>query len=199
MPPRQRDARGRYISNRELESVVDLTRDSESIGNIPGGFSDLDEDPIETPLTESDSGQHESADEQENEPSVRMAPTIPAAKEAKPTKLVQFDIPNLTKQNVRTWKEDVEEFCETQGVWTVVEETLRRQDNPEKLRKLLANPVWASQDATARYYIKRNIEPEDKTSVRGIKNSGAVWKYLLGKYERKTLYDTIVASRKVTQ
>jgi len=157
MPPRQRDARGRYISNRELESVVDLTRDSESIGNIPGGFSDLDEDPIETPLPESDSGQHESADEQENEPSVRMAPTIPAAKETKPTKLVKFDIPNLTKQNVRTWKEDVEEFCETQGVWTVVEETLRRQDNLEELRALLADLVWASQDATARYYIKRNI------------------------------------------
>jgi hypothetical protein len=39
---------------------------------------------------------------------VRMATTpIPKPKEANLIKLVQFDIPNLTKQNVRTWKLDV--------------------------------------------------------------------------------------------
>ena len=192
---RPRDPRGRFTSQ-EPESS------SRATSSIPGGFSsDPGEDPTDTPLPESDSGQDGNETERD-EPRQResaMDSDVPAAKEAKPIKLVQFDIPNLTKQNVRTWKEEVEEFCETQGVWRVVEETLKRQNKPEKLRKLLENPVWAAQDATARYYIKRNIEQEDKTSVRGIKNSGAVWKYLLGKYERKTLYDTIVASRKVTQ
>jgi hypothetical protein len=44
---------------------------------------------------------------------VRMAITpIPKPKEATLIKLVQFNIPNLIKQNVRTWKLDVWEFCE---------------------------------------------------------------------------------------
>src|SRR5215469_2409972 len=202
---RPRNSKGQYI-RREAEPSG--TRDPESTGTIPGGFiSDPGEDPIDTPQPESDLGRDESENERDKpkesdkprQNESTMDSDAPEAKEVKPTKLVQFEIPNLTKQNVRTWKEEVEEFCETQGVWRVVEETLKRQNKPEKLRKLLENPVWAAQDATARYYIKRNIEQEDKTSVRGIKNSGAVWKYLLGKYERKTLYDTIVASRKVTQ
>jgi hypothetical protein len=71
--------------------------------------------------------------------------------------LVQFDIPNLTKQNVRTWKLDVWEFCKIQGVWEVVEQTLKRQDKPGELQELLKEPLWASQDAIARYYIKKNI------------------------------------------
>jgi hypothetical protein len=68
---------------------------------------------------------------------VRMTTPIPKPKEANPIKLVQFDIPNLTKQNVRTWKSDVREFCEIQGVWEVVGETLSRQNKSEELRDLL--------------------------------------------------------------
>jgi hypothetical protein len=42
---------------------------------------------------------------------VRMATTpIPKPKEANLIKLVQFDILNLTKQNIRTWKLDIQEF-----------------------------------------------------------------------------------------
>src|SRR5215469_662207 len=197
MSSRRRDPRGRFTS-REPESSEDVTRGSESIED-----TDPSVDPRERPFSESNPGQYGSTDEHdgpsESEPTIRMALPIPAAKEAKPIKLVQFDIPNLTKQNVRTWKSDVEEFCETQGVWEVVQQTLDRQDKPEELRALLADPLWASQDATARYYIKKNIQPEDKTSVRDIKNSGAVWKYLMGRYERTTQYDVIIALRKVTQ
>jgi adenylate kinase family enzyme len=131
---------------------------------------------------------------------VIMATTpVPEPKEAKPIKLSPFDIPNLTKQNVRTWKSDVQEFCESQGVWEVVEQTLERQDKPEELKKLLDKPLWASQDATARIYIKRNIQQEDKALVRDMKNSGAVWKYLTGKYERKTEYDTVILVQRITQ
>jgi hypothetical protein len=65
---------------------------------------------------------------------VEMATTpIPKPKEAKPIKLVQFKIPNLIKQNIRTWKSDVREFCKIQGVWEVVEQTLQRQNKPEEL------------------------------------------------------------------
>lgn len=97
MPPRERDSKGKFVSSREPESSEDV--DSESI---------------------EDTNERDEPGER-SESTAGMAPQIPEAKEAKPTKLVQFDIPNLTKQNVRTWKSDVQEFCETQGVWEVVE------------------------------------------------------------------------------
>jgi hypothetical protein len=94
---------------------------------------------------------------------------------------------------------DVQEFCESQGVWEVVEQTLKRQGKPAELKELPDKPLWASQDATARIYIKGNIQQEDKASVRDLKNSGAVWKYLMGRYERKTEYDTVILVQRITQ
>ena len=66
---------------------------------------------------------------------------------------------------MRTWKSDVTEFCQTQGCWKVVEQTLKLLDSADRLKKLLENLKWASQDVTARIYIKKNICEEDKTSV----------------------------------
>lgn len=106
---------------------------------------------------------------------------------------------NLTKTNVTTWKSDVREFCQIQGVWEVVEQTLRRQNKPEELQKLLDQPLWASQDATARYYIMKSIKEEDMTAVRDMKSSGAVWKYLMSRYERTTQYDTVRLAQRITQ
>jgi transposase InsO family protein len=174
MPPRERNSRGRFTPSRNV------AEDSES-----------------SPET----GQAETTEDEsiEDRSTVIMATEIPKAKEAKPTKLIPFKITELAKRNVRTWKSDVQEFCETQGVWDVVEQTLARQDKGEELKSLLEDSIWSSQDAIARYYIKQNISAEDKASVRDMKNSGAVWKYLMQRYERTTQYDTVVALRRVTQ
>jgi Domain of unknown function (DUF4219)/gag-polypeptide of LTR copia-type len=134
---------------------------------------------------------------QQSESVIRME--VPQSKKSDDVRLVQFNIPKLTKSNVRTWKSDVEEFCQIQGCWEIVGHTLARQDNPDALKALLEDENWAVQDAKARYYIKLNIQPEDKTSARDLKNSGAVWKYLMNRYERTTQYDTIVAFRKIAQ
>jgi hypothetical protein len=125
---------------------------------------------------------------QQSELVIRME--VPQSKKSDDVRLVQFNIPKLTKSNVRTWKSDVEEFCQIQGCWEIVGHTLARQDNPDALKALLEDENWAVQDAKARYYIKLNIQPEDKTSARDLKNSGAVWKYLMNRYERTTQYDT---------
>ena len=76
MPPRERDSRGRFVSNRD--------------------HSELSEDPTEI-VPETDSKQYQSANERDDrsESTTRMA--ILVAKEVKPTKLVHFNIPNLTK------------------------------------------------------------------------------------------------------
>jgi hypothetical protein len=200
MPPRERDSRGRFISNRD--EPIDETNEIFGPIEIPR-TSESREDPSEIQLPgryfrEVPEEDRDPSEQLQEELLARMASSIPQAQEAKPIRLVQFDIPNLTKQNVRTWKSDVKEFCETQGVWKVVQETLKRQGNPEELRRILDNPIWASQDATARLYIKRNIQLEDKTSVRDLNNSGAVWRYLMTRYERTTQYDVIIALRKVT-
>jgi hypothetical protein len=42
---------------------------------------------------------------------------------------------------------------------------LRFLDSADKLRRLLENSKWASQDVTARIYIKINISNKDKTLV----------------------------------
>jgi hypothetical protein len=153
----------------EIFELTETTPGASEIVKILEGIRD------ETRSTSRSKGNNPS-EQLQVELAVRMATTpIPKPKEANPIKLIQFDIPNLTKQNVRTWKSDVREFCEIQGVWEVVEQTLKRQDKLEELLELLKEPLWASQDATARYYIKKNIQ-----SVRDLKSSGAVWKYLMG-------------------
>jgi hypothetical protein len=105
---------------------------------VPGAFNEIE--PTKTApgasemvkileKTETTPGADETVEIQEDpseqlqlELAVRMATTpIPKPKEANPIKLVQFNIPNLTKQNIRTWKSDIREFCEIQGVWEVVE------------------------------------------------------------------------------
>src|SRR5581483_6296690 len=91
---------------------------------------------------------------------------IPAPEDAHPIKIYEFKTSTLTRTNVRTWKSDVREFCQMQGYWKVVEQTLKLLESADKLKKLLGNPKWASQDATARIYVKINISEEDKTSVR---------------------------------
>jgi transposase InsO family protein len=176
----------------ERDEPIETITTNES-SEIPGEF------PEEEEVPEEDQSPSEPSVQLQAELAVRMTSSIPEPKEAKPMKLVQFDIPNLTKQNVRTWKSDVQEFCEIQGVWEVVVQTLRRQEKPEELQQLLEKPMWASQDATARYYIKKNIQQEDKTSVRDLKNSGAVWKYLMNRYERTTEYDTVILVQTITQ
>ena len=70
MPPRERDSRGRFASNREPEPSEDVTRDSESIKERDE-HSEPSEDPTET-LPETDSEQYQSANERDDP--ARMAP-----------------------------------------------------------------------------------------------------------------------------
>ncbi|KAI9034788.1 uncharacterized protein KD926_005579 [Aspergillus affinis] len=222
---RQRDPQtGRYVSSRE--STEDLARPNipgtfdDPIETTEPTETVKETEPIETPetLKRNDTSEtientvpeeiirsasgiaiEDPSEQLQAELAGRMATPIPEPKEAKPIKLLPFDIPNLTKQNVRTWKSDVQEFCESQGVWEVVEQTLKRQDKPGELQNLLDKPLWASQDATARIYIKRNIQQEDKAAVRDLNNSGAVWRHLMGRYERKTEHDTVILAQRITQ
>jgi len=89
------------------------------------------------------------------------------------------------------------EFCEIQKCWEVVEYTLEQQNRPDNMKTLLDDKDWKSQDAKAQYYIKKNIQPEDKTSVRDLQNSSAVWKYLMDKYKQKSKYDLVITQQKV--
>lgn len=52
-------------------------------------------------------------------------------------------------------------------------------------------------DATARYYIKRNIQ--QKAAVRDLKNSGAVGKYLMSRYEWTMEYDMVILVQRIAQ
>jgi hypothetical protein len=112
----------------ETDEPIETITTNES-SEIPGEF------PEEEEVPEEDQSPSEPSVQLQAELAVRMTSSIPEPKEAKPMKLVQFDIPNLTKQNVRTWKSDVQEFCEIQGVWEVVVQTLRRQEKPEELHQ----------------------------------------------------------------
>ena len=96
-------------------------------------------------------------------------------------------------------KSNVREFYQTQGYWKVVKQTLRFLDSADKLRRLLENSKWASQDATTRIYIKINISDEDKTSVQDLEYLGAIWKYLMDRYKWISKYDIVVTLQKVTQ
>jgi hypothetical protein len=210
-----RDSRGRFTS-KSRDNTEDPGGRAER--RFPGAF---DEDPADKPTdiaksierdppNEDDSSEDDSSEDDSNEddPSNQLqgeltpvppTMTIPASTEAKPIKLSPFDIPNLTKLNVRTWKSEVKEFCESQGVWAVVRHTSDRQDKADELKKLLEDENWATQDATARIYIKKNIDPDDKAATRDLTNSGAVWKYLMAKYERRTEFDNMILVRRITQ
>jgi hypothetical protein len=52
---------------------------------------------------------------------------------------------------------------------------------------------------TARIYIKMNISDEDKTLVQDLEYLGAIWKYLMDRYEQISEYNAVVILRKVTQ
>jgi hypothetical protein len=47
----------------------------------------------------------------------------------------------------------------------VVKHTLEQQNKPDNMKALLDNKDWKSQDTKAQYYIKKNIQPEDKTLI----------------------------------
>ncbi|KAJ5100741.1 hypothetical protein N7456_006995 [Penicillium angulare] len=194
--PAGRDARGRFISsNQEDPESVEENREPEQ--------SDSVNENRESEQTEGDHDDDDAAEQILFEMAGQTARTtnhpVEDPEEIKPVKLLDFKTSILARENVRTWRSDVEEFCQIQGVWKAVQKTLELQDKPEELARLLANQKWASLDATAKYYIKQNLKQEDKTTVRDYKNSGAVWKYLMSRYERTTQYDIVIALRKVIQ
>jgi hypothetical protein len=69
---------------------------------------------------------------------------IPALEDVNLVKIHEFKTSTLTRVNIRTWKLNVREFCQTQGCWKVVKQMLRFLDSADKLRRLLENSKWAS-------------------------------------------------------
>jgi hypothetical protein len=124
---------------------------------------------------------------------------VPASTEVKPTKFIPFNVDKLEQRNIRRWKNRIEMILESQGCWTVVEHTYNWRNDGPKIKKLMEDQGWKSQDATARIYILQSLKPEDETSVQGIKTSGGIWAYLMEKYERRTDVDVTIAIDQMLQ
>ena len=97
------------------------------------------------------------------------------------------------------------EFLNTQQCWKVVkitynwQRTLPEVNAQRKINKLLCDKDWSMSNSLAKLYIKEGIKQEDNLSIQLFVNMGAIWKFLMEKYEKKSVVEISMAIKKLIQ